>query len=63
MGAIRSAYEAGNSSFLNLVDAERVLLEFELSQARAEFEVLIQEAMLEKITAGPMVDAMTQINK
>jgi len=54
LGATRTAYEAGSSSFLDLVDAERIVLEFELSQVRAEFDVLIQESILEKIVAGPL---------
>jgi outer membrane protein TolC len=35
VGATTAAYRAGNASFLDLIDAERVLLEFELSVARA----------------------------
>jgi len=54
LGAIRIAYEGGNSSFLNLVDAERLVLEFELSLARAEFDVLIQSAVIEELVASPL---------
>jgi len=54
LGAIRIAYEGGNSSFLDLVDAERLVLEFELSLARAEFDVLIQAAEIEKLVASPL---------
>ncbi|MBU8869359.1 MAG: TolC family protein [Gemmatimonadales bacterium] len=54
LDATRAAYEAGNSSFLDLVDAERLVLEFELSLARAQFDVLIQESVLEHLVAGPL---------
>lgn len=54
LGATRTAYEAGQSGFLDLVDAERLVLEFELSLVRAEFDVLIQTAEIEKFVAGPV---------
>ena len=54
LGALRASYEAGESGFLDLVDAERLLLEFELSKIRAGSDVLIQEAALERIVAGPL---------
>lgn len=63
LGAIRSAYEAGKSGFLDLVDAERLVLEFELAQARAQFDVLIQEAALEELVAGPLAAAVTAMDQ
>lgn len=54
LGALRAAYEAGESRFLDLVDAERLLLEFELSKIRGGADVLIQEAVLERIVGGPL---------
>ncbi len=54
LGASRTAYEAGNGSFLDLVDAQRLVLEFELTMVQAKFDVLNQEAILEKLTAGPI---------
>ena len=54
LGATRSAYEAGDSSFLDLVDAQRLVLEFELSQARSRFNMLIQESVIEELIAGPI---------
>ncbi len=50
--AIRNAYEAGNSSFLDLVDAQRLVLEFELSLALAETNLLVQESVIEMLVAG-----------
>ena len=54
LGALRAAYEAGESRFLDLVDAERLLLEFELSKIRGGADVLIQAAALERIVGGPL---------
>ena len=54
LGALRASYEAGESRFLDLVDAERLLLEFELSKIRGGADVLIQEAALERIVGGPL---------
>ena len=54
LDATRTAYEAGNSSFLDLLDAEKLVLEFELSLARARFDVLIQESVIEVLVAGPI---------
>ena len=55
LDALRAAYEAGESRFLDLIDAERLLLEFELSKIRGGADVLIQEAELERIVGGPLI--------
>ncbi len=55
LNALRAAYETGESRYLDLVDAERLLLEFELSKIRGGADVLIQEAAIERVVAGPMV--------
>jgi len=55
LGALRAAYEAGESRYLDLVDAERLLLEFELSKIRGGADLLIQEAAIERVVAGPLV--------
>ena len=55
LGALRAAYEAGESRYLDLIDAERLLLEFELSKIRGGADVLIQEAAIERVVAGPLV--------
>ncbi len=52
--ANRAAYQAGNGSFLDVMDSQRLVLEFELTRVRAEFDALAQEAMLEKLTASPI---------
>ena len=54
LDAVRAAYETGSSRFLDLVDAERLVLEFELSLAKARFDVLIQESVIENLVAGPV---------
>jgi outer membrane protein, heavy metal efflux system len=54
LGATRVAYEAGKGSFPDLVDAQRLVLEFELTMVRAKFDVLVQEAVIEKLIAGPI---------
>jgi cobalt-zinc-cadmium efflux system outer membrane protein len=48
------AYQAGDASFLDLVDAERVLLEFQLSAARAQADQAQSLAMIERITGVPL---------
>lgn len=61
LGAARTAYEAGNGSFLNLVDAQRLVLEFELTMVRARFDALIQEAVMEKLTAASIASSASSI--
>jgi len=46
----RQGYEAGNMEFINLIDAERMLLEFELAYERALADHLIARANLSKLT-------------
>lgn len=46
----RKAYEAGQMEFINLMDAERVLLEFELAHERALADHLIARAKLSQLT-------------
>jgi outer membrane protein TolC len=46
----RQGYEAGSMEFINLIDAERMLLEFELACERALADHLIARAELSKLT-------------
>ncbi len=46
----RQAYEAGKMEFINLIDAERMLLEFELAYERALADHLIARANLAQLT-------------
>jgi cobalt-zinc-cadmium efflux system outer membrane protein len=46
----RQGYEAGKMEFINLIDAERMLLEFLLSHERALADHLIARAHLSKLT-------------
>lgn len=46
----RKGYEAGQMEFINLIDAERMLLEFELSYERARTNHLIARAKLSQLT-------------
>ena len=46
LSATLAAYEAGQTGFLDLVDAQRILLEFELSYQRALTDGLVQKATI-----------------
>lgn len=46
----RKAYESGTMEFINLIDAERMLLEFELAYERARANHLIARARLSQLT-------------
>ncbi|MDF7806179.1 TolC family protein [Verrucomicrobia bacterium S94] len=46
----RKGYESGTMEFINLIDAERMLLEFELSYERARADHLIARARLSQLT-------------
>jgi outer membrane protein TolC len=46
----RKGYEAGKMEFINLIDAERMLLEFELAYERARVDHLIRRAELSRLT-------------
>jgi outer membrane protein TolC len=54
----RQGYEAGNMEFINLIDAERMLLEFELSCERALADHLIARAELGRLTG---IDYLSEI--
>ena len=48
--SVDTAYQAGDGGFLDLIDAERVLLEFQLQGARAEADRAKAAADIERIT-------------
>jgi len=50
LNAIAGAYRAGDAGFLDIIDAERVLLEFELAAARAGTDLARSLARLEALT-------------
>jgi len=52
--ATTAAYETGKASFLELVDAQRLLREFELSRARAAADLNIHLAEIERLVGGPV---------
>lgn len=54
LDATRSAYEAGANSFLDLVDTQRLVLEFELTSARARFDVLVHQSEIERIVGSSL---------
>jgi outer membrane protein TolC len=54
LAATRAAYEAGSADFFALVDALRVLLEFELAGRRADADAHISHAAIEQLVAGPV---------
>jgi outer membrane protein TolC len=53
----RKGFESGQMEFLNLIDAERVLLEFELSYERALSDHLIARAELSRLTGTDYLNA------
>jgi outer membrane protein TolC len=55
-----ASFQAGRASFLDLLDAERTLLDFELSHARARANHLIAIADLEKLVAGSVSRKVTR---
>jgi outer membrane protein TolC len=54
LGATAAAYETGKAGFLDVVDAERILLEFQLSHARAAADLMINSAEIEMLVGGPV---------
>jgi outer membrane protein TolC len=50
LDAIAGAYRAGDAGFLDIIDAERVLLEFQLAEARAGTDLARSLARLEALT-------------
>ena len=56
----RQGYEAGSMEFINLIDAERMLLEFELAYERALTDHLIARAELGRLTG---IDFLLETNK
>ncbi len=46
----RTGYEAGSMEFINLIDAERMLLEFELAHERARADHLVARARLGQLS-------------
>jgi outer membrane protein TolC len=53
----RQGFEAGKMEFINLIDAERMLLEFELAHERALADHLVARAHLGKLTG---IDFLTE---
>lgn len=53
LAAARAAYESGAGGLLDLIDGERVLLEFRISGARALADYWIALATIEHLTATP----------
>jgi cobalt-zinc-cadmium efflux system outer membrane protein len=60
--ATLSAYEAATSSFLDLLDAERVLLELQLAERRARADVGIALARVEMLTGAEMAPGTENTN-
>jgi cobalt-zinc-cadmium efflux system outer membrane protein len=58
MEATETAFRSGQSGFLDLVDAERLLLEFELNLERARTDRALAIARLERLVGGPVTDEM-----
>lgn len=56
----RNAYEAGSLEFINLIDAERALLEFERAHERARADRLIARAKLSQLTGTNYLSTKNQ---
>jgi len=63
LSATTAAWEAGQSSFLEVVDAERALLEFELSVEKADVDRLIKLAEIEMLVGGPVVAVDSDVSE
>ena len=56
----RKGYEAGHIEFINLIDAERTLLEFALSHERALADHLIARSKLSQLTGQDFLSEITK---
>ncbi len=56
----RQAFEAGRADFLDLIDAERTLLEFDLSYARAQSDRVVSLARTEMLVGGEVAPAVEE---
>ena len=54
LDAVRAAYQSGQAGYVELVEAQRTLLAFELTEARARADRLISLARIEALVAGPV---------
>ncbi len=52
LGATLTAFQGNTASFTDLIDAERVLLEFQIQDARAQADQAIRRAQIELLTGG-----------
>lgn len=52
--SVESAYAAGTAGALDLLDAERVLLQVRIAEARARADLAVAHARLEAAVAGPV---------
>ena len=60
LGVIQQAFAAGQSDFLDLIDAQRVRLEFQLAHERARADQAQRLAEIEMLVGGPLVPAGTE---
>jgi outer membrane protein TolC len=56
VASLDASYRAGDAGFLDLVDAERALLEFQLQAVRAETDRAQAVAEIERITGVPLTE-------
>jgi len=52
LAALDSGYQAGRSNYIDLVDAERVLFEFQLQLARASVDRSLSQARIERLAGS-----------
>jgi len=52
--AVDASYQAGTAGYLDLLEAQRTLLSFELTHVRARADRLVALARLETLVAGPL---------
>jgi outer membrane protein TolC len=57
LNANYTAYQAGETDFLNLLDAQRQLLDFQLQFERSKSDLAIKRAEIEMITGREMAES------
>ncbi len=54
LDAAQAAFQTGQGGYLDLIDAQRLLLEFQLAVVRARTDLLVQQTAIEQLIAVPL---------
>ena len=60
LNANYTAYQAGETDFLNLLDAQRQLLDFQLQYERSKSNLAISRAEIEMVTGSSLQTSRTE---